>query len=84
VHLRGLGACDVDLDVVQPVLRTPDEIRIHARTMEAIAGPVISQGLATVEEVNDLVTRLDAWAAEPGVVATLPRMVQVQGRRPAT
>ena len=83
VHLRALGACDVDIDVVQPVLRTPDEIRIHARTMEAIAEPVVSQGLATVEEVADLVTRLDAWAAEPGVVATLPRLVQVQGRRPA-
>jgi len=34
-------------------------------------------------EIDDLVARLDAWADEPGVVATLPRFVQVAGRRPA-
>lgn len=41
-----------------------------------------SQGLATDAEVADLVARLDAWAEEPGVVATLPRIVQVTARAP--
>ena len=80
--LRSLGATDVTVDVVQPVLRTPQALRIHARTMEAIAGPVLAQGLATTDEIDTLVARLDAWADEPGVVATLPRFVLVGGRRP--
>ena len=57
---RGGWVLVEDVDVVQPVLRTPDEIRVHARTVEAIAGPVVSQGLATVEEIDDLVSGLDA------------------------
>jgi hypothetical protein len=48
--------------------------------MEAIAGPVIAQGLADEEEVKSLVTRLDELAATPGFVATLPRIVQVSAR----
>lgn len=81
--LRAAGAEAVEVDVVQPVLRDPDDLRIHARTMEAIAAPVLAHGLATAAEIDDLVARLDAWADEPGVVATLPRFVQVAGRRPA-
>lgn len=81
VHLRELGATDVDIDLVQPLLRTPEARRIHARTMEAIASPVLQQGLADAAEIDALVTRLDQWAAEPGVVATLPRIVQVMARR---
>ncbi|HEY3671747.1 MAG TPA: hypothetical protein VGN51_12495, partial [Acidimicrobiia bacterium] len=80
--LTELGATDVTVDVVQPVLRTPADIRAHACTMEAIAGPVIDQGLATADEVADLVARLDEFAATPGVVATLPRIIQVSARSP--
>lgn len=80
--LVGLGANDVEVDVVQPVLRRPEDLQIHARTMEAIADLVVAQGLATRAEVDDLVTRLDQWAATPGTVATLPRIVQVAARAP--
>jgi hypothetical protein len=80
--LRGLGATHVRVDVVQPVLRRRADLRIHARTMEAIAAPVRALGLATDDEIADLVTRLDEWAATPGVVATLPRIVQVSARVP--
>jgi SAM-dependent methyltransferase len=82
--LTGLGATDVEVDLVQPVLRRADDLQIHARTMEAIAGPVVEQGLATRAEVDDLVARLDEWAATPGTVATLPRIVQVAARAPVT
>ena len=82
VWLRELGATDVHVDVVQPVLRVPADIAAHARTMEAIAGPVIEQGLATPEEVDELVSRLDEFARMPGAVATLPRVIQVSGRAP--
>lgn len=80
--LRGLGATDVEVDVVQPMLRHPADLQIHARTMEAIAGPVLAQHLATEEEVGDLVAQLDEWAVTPGVVATLPRVVQVTACAP--
>lgn len=80
--LGGLGATDVEVDVVQPVLRQPADLQIHARTMEAIAAPVVAQHLATEAEVGSLVARLDEWAGTPGVVATLPRVVQVTARAP--
>jgi SAM-dependent methyltransferase len=81
--LAALGATDIRLDVLQPVLRTPDDIRAHACTMEAIERPVLDQGLATAEEIAALVTQLDEFARTPGVVATLPRVVQVSARAPA-
>jgi hypothetical protein len=56
--------------------------RAHARTMEAIAAPVIAQGLATEVEVAELVAQLDEFAATPDTVATLPRTIQVNGRAP--
>jgi hypothetical protein len=52
-------------------------------TMEAIAAPVIAQGLATADEVTELVAQLDQFADTRGVVATLPRVVQVSARAPA-
>src|SRR5262249_41182707 len=40
--LRDLGASDVSIDLVQPLLRVPEDIQVHARTMEAIAEPVLA------------------------------------------
>jgi SAM-dependent methyltransferase len=81
--LAALGATDIHLDVLQPVLRTPADIRAHACTMEAIAQPVLAQGLATADEIETLVAQLDEFATTPGAVATLPRLVQVSARAPA-
>jgi SAM-dependent methyltransferase len=80
--LHELGATDVRVDLVQPVLRVPEDIQAHARTMEAIAEPVLAQGLATEAEVGEIVSKLDEFAATPGNVATLPRTIQVTGRAP--
>jgi SAM-dependent methyltransferase len=80
VILRELGATEVHVDILQPVLRVPDDIRAHAATMAAIAGPVIQQRLATEAEVAQLVADLDAFANTPGAVATLPRVIQVSAR----
>jgi 2-polyprenyl-3-methyl-5-hydroxy-6-metoxy-1,4-benzoquinol methylase len=80
--LAALGATEIHVDVVQPVLRSPDELRAHACTMEAIALPVLAQGLATAEEIAELVARLEELAVTPGAVATLPRVAQVSARAP--
>jgi SAM-dependent methyltransferase len=81
--LAALGATDIHVDVLQPVLRTPEDLRAHACTMEAIAPPILAQGLATAAEVADLVAQLEAFAETAGAVATLPRVVQVSARAPA-
>ena len=81
--LAALGATDIQVEVLSPVLRTPDDLRAHACTMEAIAQPVLAQQLATAEEIAELVAQLDEFAATPGVVATLPRVVQVSARAPS-
>jgi len=80
--LAALGATDIHVDVVQPVLRAREDLWAHACTMDAIAGPVLAQGLATREEVDALVSQLEDFASTPGVVATLPRVVQVSARAP--
>ncbi len=80
--LHDLGATEVEVDLTQPVLRTPADQMIHAATMDAIANPVIMRGLATAEEVDGLVRTLIDYARAPGTVSTLPRIVQVSGRRP--
>jgi len=80
--LRELGATDVSIDLVQPMLRVPEDVQAHARTMEAIAEPVLAQGLATEAEVAELIAQLDEFAATPDNVATLPRTIQVTGRVP--
>ena len=74
---------DIEIDVIQPVLRDPADLRAHACTMEAIADAVLAQGLATSEEIDVLVAQLDAFATTAGAVATLPRVVQVSSRAPA-
>jgi hypothetical protein len=80
--LTELGATDVHVDTVQPMLRGAEDLRIHACTMEAIATPVIDQGLATADEVDALVAGLEAFATTPGAVATLPLIMQVSARAP--
>ena len=81
--LAQLGATDIQVDVLTPVLRTPDDVRAHACTMEAIAQPVLAQGLATADEIAALVRELEDFATLPGAVATLPRVVQVSARAPS-
>jgi len=57
-------------------------IGLGAADMEAIAAPVIEQGLATDAEVAEIVADLDRFAETPGVFASLPRMIQVRARIP--
>jgi len=82
VLLRDLGAVDISVDIVQPVFCEPADLQILGRTMEAIAAPVIEQGLATDAEVAEIVADLDRFAMTPGVYATLPRIIQVSARAP--
>lgn len=76
-----LGAIDVHVDMMLPVLREPGDQMIHALTMDAIAGPVLTHQLADTDEIAELVQQLTAFAHTPGNICTLPRMVQLTARR---
>lgn len=79
--LHDLGDTEVEVGVRQPVLRKPADQMIHAATVDAIANPVITQGLATAEEVDGLVRTLTDYARAPDTISTLPRIVQICDRR---
>ena len=72
--LLGAGFVDVGVHVVQPVGLQGDAKVINALTMENIAGPVIQDGLATREEIDELVRELYDFAADPTTVAGTPRI----------
>jgi hypothetical protein len=44
---------------------------------------VLSDGLATRDEIDRLVADLYAFAADPDTITGLPRVVQAWGHRPA-
>jgi SAM-dependent methyltransferase len=81
--LRGHGLEDVGVAVVQPAGLHGEVKLISALTLENIADAVVSEGLATWEEIDHLVRELYALAADPDTLLALPRIVQSWGRRPA-
>jgi SAM-dependent methyltransferase len=70
------------MHVVQPAGFSGDVKLMPALTLEAIAGAVVSSGLASEEEVTDTVDELYAIAEKEDLVLSGPRVVQAWGRRP--
>jgi len=80
--LKQCGFEDVGVCVVQPIGTEGEAKLINPITMENIAGAVLEDGLATREEIEDVVRELYEFAADPNRVAGMPRVVQSWGRRP--
>lgn len=80
--LQGAGFEAVEAAVAQPIALQGEAKRLNPLTMASIADAVIADGLATRAETDALVAALDAYAADPGTLAGLPRIVQTWGRRP--
>jgi SAM-dependent methyltransferase len=80
--LLDAGLEAVDAGVVQPVGLRGDAKRLNPLTMANIADAVVADGLATRDEVDALVTALEAYADDETTLAGLPRIVQAWGRRP--
>jgi len=55
---------------------------LNPLTMENIADAVLAEGLASVSEVDRLVSELYEFARTPGTVASMPRVVEAWGCRP--
>jgi SAM-dependent methyltransferase len=78
--LRRAGFDDIRVSVVQPMALRGEAKMMNAMTLEAIAAAVLEDGLASREEIDDLVRELYAFAADPATLAGLPRIVQVSGK----
>jgi hypothetical protein len=80
--LERAGFEDIGVSVVQLVGTRGEAKLLNPITMENIAGAVLEDGLATREEIDDVVRELYEFAANPSTVAGLPRIVRAWGRRP--
>jgi cyclopropane fatty-acyl-phospholipid synthase-like methyltransferase len=73
------GVRDARWRVFQPVYASGPHKRITAVTMQMIGSTLLKYGLAQEEEIDTLVSRLNAFADDPSTLAALPRIVQVWG-----
>ena len=80
--LKDAGFEDIRVSIVQPMALEGDAKLMDALTLEAIAGAVLEDGLATRDEIDALARDLIAFAADPRTLAGIPRVVQVSARRP--
>lgn len=79
--LRKAGVDDVQVQVVQPTHLEGDGKLIASITMARIVESVVSEGLATEDEVEQVILGLNEAAADSETVMSLPRIFQVWGRR---
>ncbi|HZO57300.1 MAG TPA: methyltransferase domain-containing protein [Bryobacteraceae bacterium] len=79
--LADAGFSDVQMNIVQPA-GTKGEVKLLTPlTMENIADAVVAEGLADVEEIEGLVTRLYEHARTDGTIGCTPRIVEAWGRQ---
>jgi len=78
--LRKAGAKGIQLNVVQPTHMQGEGKLMASMTMERISGAVISEGLATESEVQQIVNELNHAATDCETAMSLPRVFQVWGR----
>jgi SAM-dependent methyltransferase len=76
------GFENVRLHVVQPAGSDGEVKLLNPITMENIADTVLAEGLASADEVDQLVAELYEFARTPGTVASMPRVVETWGQRP--
>ena len=81
--LLDVGLHDVGMNVVQPAGYTGEVKLIGPITLEAISEAVLGSGIATVEEFEQTVDELYAFAHADGTLLSSPRIVQSWGRRAA-
>lgn len=79
--LRKAGVERVQVNVVQPTHLEGDGKFIASITMQRIADSVVTEGLATEEEMEQVISGLNEAAADPETMMSLPRVFQTWGRR---
>jgi SAM-dependent methyltransferase len=72
MHLEQVAGMTGEVKIMSPL------------TMENIADAVIAEGLATAEQIDDIVAELYEFARTPGTIASSPRFVEAWGTKPAS
>lgn len=80
--LRDAGLCRIGVTVAQPAGISGEVKLIAPLTLEAIADAALDAGLATEEELSEIVDELYALAADDATLMSIPRVVQAWGRKP--
>jgi len=81
--LTRAGFEQVGMDLVQPAGIEGEVKLIGPLTMENISDAVIAQGLASPEEVQQIVQGLYDFARSPGTVCSIPRIFEAWGTWPS-
>ena len=79
--LRRAGVQGVELNVVQPAHLDGEGKLMAPLTMSRISDALTTEGLATEDEVQQILTELNHAAADFETVISLPRIFQVWGKR---
>jgi SAM-dependent methyltransferase len=77
---RGAGLDAVELHVIQPVYIHGEGKLMAPITMSRISSALIAEGLASENEVQQILNDLNKTAADGETVMSLPRIFQVWGR----
>ena len=80
--LQRAGATGVQVNVVQPAHLEGAGKYMSPVTMRGVSATVVSEGLASQEEVERIAAELERAAADPRTMMSLPRIFQVWGRKP--
>jgi predicted O-methyltransferase YrrM len=80
--LRKAGVVGIQVSVAQPAHLEGGANLLTSLTMERISASVISEGLATEEEIEQIISGLDEAGADPETLMSAPRIFQTWGTRP--
>ena len=80
--LRRAGLDDVQLRLTQPVFMAGPAKRINQITLENVQDAILAAGVTTTDEIDAIMTELEAFTEDPDTIVAFPRFFQVFGRRP--
>jgi ubiquinone/menaquinone biosynthesis C-methylase UbiE len=81
-YFREAGVPDPDHRLVQTVEAAGEAKTLTLTTLEATAAGIVSEGLASEDEVNEALASLAAFTGDPETVIGDPRTHQVWARKP--
>ena len=76
------GLAGIEMKVAQPAATTGEIKMIQPLTMAIVTDAVVADGLCDAAEVERITETLLAFAEDPSTVMSVPRFVQVWGRKP--
>jgi ubiquinone/menaquinone biosynthesis C-methylase UbiE len=79
--LKEVGASQLSVDISQPTFCEGEGKLVAQITMEHIRETVVSAGLASHTEIENIVSELDAFARSPDTIMSIARVFQVWGNR---